>query len=135
MIDRLVQALQQEFTDVNLYLAPAKSYNTPSVAVRPGTPFIEVTTHGLVRETWDVLVLVNSNQPDKGVAALRKLSLRIRRAAHSVGAIWDGAADVGQFQDESNTKIALANIVRFRYTPDPLLIEDESSSSSSSSSS
>lgn len=128
MIGNLVEALQAEFGDVTLYLNPSAAVQGNSVVVRPGTPFIEPSTHGMVRETWDVLVVVNTAQPDKGVAALRKLSLRVARAAHSVGALWDGAPEVGRFGDDANAKTALSNTVRFRYSPDSILTEDESSS-------
>lgn len=131
MLDRLLAALRAEFSDVTLYVAPPKSYTAPSVVVRPGNPFLVPSNHGLVDETWEVLVLVSAAAPDKGVASMRRLSLRIMRAAHSVGARWEGAPEAGRFEDESSAKVALSNTIRFRYSPADFLLEESSSSSSS----
>jgi hypothetical protein len=131
MFERLHQALRTEFADVVLHLEQPASFTAPSVVVKPGQPFLEIGTNGTIEEHWHVLVVANKAAADMGVGTMRKLSLKVRRAAHSVGAIWEGTNQPEVLKDESKTLAILTNTVRFRYLPDSVLVEESSSSSSS----
>lgn len=131
LLDALVEALRAEFdgVPVTLYLAPPTSYTAPAVVVQPGDPFLDNGTVGRIEERWDIAVLTNPAQPDKGVRQMREHSLRIRRAVSSVGAVWEGAGTPQALDTEQKT--AVFNRVRFKYDPDSIFDSDESSSSSS----
>ena len=131
MLDRLIQALRDEFTDtpVSLYLSPPQTLTAPAVIVQPGDPFLDNSTHGRIEERWDIAVITNPANPDRGVKQMREHSLRIRRAVSKVGATWDGTSTPLGVKDDNKTSVL--NRVRFRYDPDSIFDSDESSSSSS----
>lgn len=131
MLDRLIQALRDEFTDtkVSLYLSPPQTLTAPAVIVQPGDPFLDTSTHGRIEERWDIAVITNPANPDRGVRQMREHSLRIRRAVSKVGATWEGASTPLGVKEDNKTSVL--NRVRFRYDPDSIFDSDESSSSSS----
>lgn len=125
-IDRLVTALTEEFSQegkqVQLHLAVPAQFTVPSVVVAPGDPFIEPRSLSEVRERWEVLVVFNSLADDRNVAQMRLNSLRVRRAALSVGALWEQTGGIRRASNEPTDTTALVpNTVIFPYNPDGLL--------------
>jgi hypothetical protein len=91
--DLLEDALRAEFgpeSGVLFQAVPPTVFTAPSVVVTPGDPFLSPATHGaLVLEAWEVLVVVAVKEVSVGVEQMGDLSRRVRRAAGSVGALWE----------------------------------------------
>lgn len=134
MIDSLLSALRAALDEeVTFYDSVPNKFFANSVIVAPADPFIQPTTMGLVTESWQVLVVMSKGLPDKGVARLRDISLRIRSAVSSVGAQWQGTSGPRTVSDDNVEHVLMVNDVMFKYDPAALLVEESSSSSSSSS--
>jgi hypothetical protein len=121
-------ALSAEFgADVSFSGAPPSTFTAPSVVVVPDETFLSPETHGLVKESWEVLVVVSLKDPAKGIEQMRQISLRVMRAAHSVGAVWRSAT--GPFVvggDTNKSLVASKNKVDFKYPPVDHLPGEES---------
>ena len=117
MIDDLVAALVSEF-DGEIIFAPwlPPSISPPAVVVAPGDPFLVPGTHGGVVETWRILVAVSISEPRMALDQIRTLSLRARKAAHSVGAVWRDSGAPGQTASNTSTVVSVTEIA-FRYPP------------------
>lgn len=117
MIDELTAALVAEF-EGDLIFAPwlPPTINPPAVIVAPGDPFLVPGTHGGVTETWRVMVAVSIAEPRMALDQIRTLSLRCRKAAHSVGAVWRDSGAPSPTAPNSSTVISITEIA-FRYPP------------------
>lgn len=111
----LYAALKAEFeTDVTFYPNPPPQMDVPSVAVMPADPFLEIATHGAIRETWDILVAVGLADTESAVLTARDLSLRVLKAASEVGAVWGGASGLTVPEVQSSIAVVI-NSVSFKY--------------------
>jgi hypothetical protein len=86
------------------------------VVVVPAEPFIEPATHGLVKETWEVLVVVSLKDPEKGIDQMRQISLRVMRAAQPIGAVWRSASSPHVVSPDKGL-VASKNKIDFKYPP------------------
>ncbi len=117
-----MEALSSEFAgEVVFHNAPPSSVTAPSVIVIPGDPFLEPETQGLVRERWDVWVAASLKSPDRGAADMRSISLRTKRAAHSVGAIWRNASGPRRLAATQDQQIVSVNRIEFKYLPEEVV--------------
>lgn len=119
MIETLVQALKDEFSrEVKFHPSIPSTVTAPAVIVSPGDPFLENSTAAArgVKESWDILVVVSLVAPERGLAQMRDLSLRVRDVVSAVGGHWESASGPRQ-SDPDATQIASFNRVTFRYTP------------------
>ena len=121
MIDELVTALRVEFAgDVTFMAQVPKQITPPSVVVSPGDVYLEPreVAGNLIREHWIVLVAVSVKNMAGGLSTMREHSLRVRRAANSVGAVWTGASGPRRLADQATgdteTVVSL-NDIHFRY--------------------
>ena len=121
MIDELVAALRSEFAgDVTFMAQVPKQVTPPSIVVSPGDVYLEPREIAgpLIREHWVVLVAVSTKNMAGGLNTMRENSLRVRRAASSVGAVWTGASGPRRLADQATgdteTVVSL-NDVHFRY--------------------
>lgn len=118
MIDLLVEALRAEFSGEVSFLASYPSQiSAPAVIVTPGDPFLENDTHGAIRETWHILAAASQKEPRRGVETMRDLSLRVRRASSSVGALWDRAEGPRRLSPEDSQTVISINRISFKYVP------------------
>lgn len=118
-------ALSAEFaSEVIFHPAPPSVISAPSVAVIPGDPFLEPETQGLVRERWDVWVAASLKSPDRGAADMREISLRVMRAAHSVGGVWRNASGPRRLAESQTMQIVSVNRIDFKYSPSEVVIDD-----------
>lgn len=120
----LLAALKAEFADnepeILLLEHPPAVFSAPSVVVSPSEPFLEPDTHGMVRERWDVLVVVAMKEKGIGVDQMRDLSLRVFRAARSVGAVWRRASGPRRPQgDDARALVLVVNELDFKTDPTP----------------
>lgn len=116
MIETLRDALQEEFAgEVMFHPSIPSNLKAPSIVIQPGTPFITNSTHGNVEETWEVVVIQSSKQADRGVKALRDLSLRVREVCGEVGALWVSVSHAGSIGEEESLLVGAINQVKFRY--------------------
>lgn len=118
MIEDLLEALVAEFGgEVVFHAVPPSVFSAPSVVVVPRDPFITPGTHGAVTESWDVLAVVSLKAADRGLSQMRDLSLRVRKAASSVGGLWKraGGPRLGSATDLSF--VVVPNQIDFRYMP------------------
>lgn len=118
---KLLDALKAEFgREVTIYGSMPASISTPSIIVAPGEPFlVNSTFKNGIEEKWNVLVSTKMNTDDRGTDKLRELSLRVRRAVTSIGAIWDSGQQPAiptnmAGQVETNV-LLVSNVVRFKY--------------------
>lgn len=117
-IDRVVAALKTEFEGEVAFSDTIPSNVTPpAVIVAPANPFLENTTHGLILEAWDVLVVVSWKEKEAGLKQMRDLSLRVRKAVTGVGAVWTGASGPATSGEVVQGQIMSINGVRLRYNP------------------
>lgn len=118
-IQDLYDALKEEFdTDVTFYPTIPAVVSPPAIVIMPSDPFLEVATHGAIRETWDVLVAVSIKDTESAVILARDLSLRINRAAGTVGAVWGGAAGLTVPESLQLQHAVAVNTVHFKYVPE-----------------
>ena len=116
MIDKLLEALTAEFDGDVIFSAWVPSQLTPpQVVVAPGDPYLQPSTHGTVEETWDVLVVVSVKEPGPGIDQMRDLSLRVRGAAMSVGALWRRAGGPRRSTVENSQTVISVNEIAFKY--------------------
>ncbi len=120
MLAALLAALRTQLGDdiATFHEVVPNKITPPSVIVTPGDPFIEPVTQGLVEERWDILVAMNRTSPNRGVAGFQELSLKVRAAAHAVGAIWEGASGPRKVGDGDSSYVLVVNRVRYKYDPD-----------------
>lgn len=118
-IDALTDALKTEFKNkVQFSAALPSQVSAPAVIVAPGDPFIEPGTMTLMNENWDVLVAVSLKDAQGGIAQMRNLSLRVRKAAISVGAHWIQASGPRTLPNNQNTsQVVSINSIRLAYEP------------------
>jgi hypothetical protein len=119
MIERLTTALATEFANEVVFSeAPPSTVSVPSVIVSPADPYLLPSTRGAVEERWDVLVAVSLKNKAVGIAQLRDISLRVHKAANSVGATWHSASGPRSLLDEKGrSSVISANLVTFQYPP------------------
>lgn len=118
-ISDLYAALKQEFeADVTFYPTIPSVITPPAIVIMPSDPFLEIATHSTVKETWDVLVAVGIKDTESAVILARDLSLRVARAANSVGAVWGGAAGLTVPESIQTMHAVAVNKVMFKYVPD-----------------
>jgi hypothetical protein len=119
----LIAQLRAEFVDVAeesilLLENPPAVFSAPSVVVTPGDPFLEPETLGLIRENWDILVVVAMKDKGLGIEQLRDISLRVRRATIGAGAVWRRASGPRKPQGEDAKALVLSvNEIDFKTTP------------------
>jgi hypothetical protein len=130
LLDELLSALQAEFdSDVQFHANLPANFTAPSVVVAPDDPFIEPTTHGLVNEHWNILVVYSATAPDRNVTQMRQNSLRVMRAVHSVGALWVRTTGPRRATaNEADTTQLVQNQITFRYSPSEVLADLSDSS-------
>lgn len=123
MIEALLTALRAEFAgeSVSLHEYPPSVLTPPAVIVTPGSPFLETGTHGTIKEHWEVLVAYGNKGPDRGINAVRRTSLKVRRAVSSVGAVWEDALQPRKPNDESLSYLVVVNTLHFKYAPEEAL--------------
>lgn len=119
-LERLLDELAGEFTDVVFHSTVPANLTAPSVVVAPGDPFLEPGTHGLIVEAWDVLVVFRADSPDRNLETMRRNSLRVRAAAARAGAAWSSTSGPRRAGGEESTVALAVNAIRFRYDPVPL---------------
>jgi hypothetical protein len=121
-VQRLVQALEDEFGgNVPLYITVPPRLMAPSIVVAPPTsgPYISPGTMGTVEERWDILVVFGFAAHVNNLDQMRMNSLRVRSAASTVGARWEGADGPMKATNDANDTTAVSrNTVVFRYDPD-----------------
>ncbi len=117
-----MEALAAEFNQqVVFYPSPPSTITAPSVAVIPGDPFLEPETQGLVLERWDVWAVASLKSPDKGPTQMRELSLRVARAAQSVGATWRNATGPRRLSDPQAQEVVSINRIDMKYPPSAVI--------------
>jgi hypothetical protein len=117
-LEGLETALRTEFSsDVSFAASLPSTFTTPSVVVAPADPYLEVSSMGEVKESWDVLVCVSTKDNKSSIAQMRQLSLRVMRAVQSVGAIWRSAGGPRLTGGDDRTKVVSVNRVDFKYVP------------------
>ena len=127
MIDALIEALRSEFEgEVQYHASIPSTFSAPSVVVTPGDPFLEPrdAAGSLVRENWNVLVCVSLKEAGTGISQMRELSLRVRKASKSVGAVWLSASGPRRLQGEataSPTQVLSVNELHFRYDSESIV--------------
>lgn len=118
MIDDLILALKAEFgVEYVVYTSPPSTLVAPSVIIRPGEPFLANGTHRLIEERWQIVVTAKLTAPDSGVGRLREMSLRVRRAVSTVGAMWIAADAPATLASDSSAVLSVDNEIMFRYDP------------------
>jgi hypothetical protein len=116
MIDKLVEALTDEFAGDVVFVASVPATITPpAVIVAPGEPFLNPGTMGTVEENWRVLVAVSIKEPKLGIDKMRDLSLRVRRAVNSVGGLWRLAGGPYSTMQTNAQMVISANEITFKY--------------------
>lgn len=122
MIESLLTALRAEFdnTEVSFFPEPPVNAVAPSVAVYPGDPFLvpREAASTLIREQWNVRVIVSASNTSSGVKQMRRNSLKVRKAVLSVGAVWEGAEGPIGITGEGQQNIQFVfvnNPIHFRY--------------------
>ena len=114
-------ALRVEFSgDVTFMAQVPKQVTPPSVVVSPGDTYLEPrdVAGSLIREHWIVFVAVSTKNMAGGLNTMRENSLRVRRAANSVGAVWTGASGPRRlaYQQTGDTETVVSfNNIHFRY--------------------
>lgn len=106
----LLAELRAEFTEadaeqVTFLDTPPSVFTAPSVVVTPGDPFIENDTLGLLRERWEILVIVAMLEKSSAIVQMGAISRRVRRAVSKAGATWREAS--GPRTPQSNEARAL----------------------------
>jgi hypothetical protein len=88
--------------------------------VTPGNPFLTPATvgqPGLVLEKWEVLVVVSMADAATGIADMRSLSLRARRAVSTAGGRWLETSGPRRSQAETDRNVYVVNEVEFKFDP------------------
>lgn len=88
---KLLEALEEVFdteSPVVFQSAPPATFSAPSVVVTPGDPFLVPDTHGLIRERWEVLVVVGIKERAIGIEQARAISVKVRNAISRAGGLW-----------------------------------------------
>lgn len=120
LVQALIDALKDELgADVTLYTSMPATIQGDAVIIMPGDPFLTTSHFGEVEETWDILVTSKLISPDRGVNRSRELSLKVRKAAGKVGALWVSASP--RYVTDDKAVWALVNVVRFNYEPNDIL--------------
>lgn len=119
-VTTLTTALSDEFagSEISFSATPPNTFTSPSVVVTPADPHLITDTHGMVREVWEVLVVVSLRDVAKGLSQMRQNSLRVMRAVHTQGAVWKTASAPHTVPSDNNKSlVASKNRVEFRYQP------------------
>lgn len=122
IIAKLIDSLRSEFGGiaVEVHEALPRQISPNRVVIAPAEPWLTPSTHNEMTEHWDVLAVANATAPDRGVTQLREMSVRILRAVHRVGAVWERSSTpmVPEEATGPQTATFVVNGIRFRWYPE-----------------
>lgn len=117
-MEALIKAFKEEFEGTRVYVSDhvPDQVIAPAVYLVPGDPFLEPHGYNSFLEHWEALVCVSFKDKELGVDQARNISLKVRKAATSVGVQWTGAEAPRWSENETSMQVLVINNLSFKST-------------------